>query len=103
MAKIYNMKTLSVASVKQTWTGTSLAYPKEGTVRAEIANKLKALPGVWVYLERTSTIFSALRALRDEYGFDIEKNPKAKHEYRIVGEWFGKEYVSYIDKNKNEQ
>ena len=93
------MKTLSVSTLKHTWTATSLAYPKEGTVRAEIANKLKALPGVWVYLEPTNTIYSALRVLRDEYGFDIQKNPKGKCEYRIVGEWFGLDYVSYIDGN----
>jgi hypothetical protein len=93
------MKTLSVSALKNTYTGISRAYPEEGTFRAEILNKLKRLPGVWVHLEPGNSRNSVLRVLRDEYGMNIEKNPQVKNEYRIVGEWFGGEYISYIDRN----
>lgn len=93
------MKTLSAAAIKTKGKLPSRAYPKEGTQLAEIMYALKRIPGTFVYLKPGNTRDASLRVLRDQYGLDIQSNKEHKSEYRVVGEWFGKEYVSYIDKD----
>jgi hypothetical protein len=75
--------------------------PREGTRLRRVYDALLSDRGEWVSLghllyHNCSHNGALIRQLRDFYGMDIEVRGRAKPKYRLVGEWFGRTYVSYV-------
>lgn len=93
------MKTLPVSELKHSSRRHLRAYPDEGTRVRAVYDRLYANKGRPVFiadlLRGNNRSSRALSDLRDYYGCDIRRVSYRHH--LLAGEWFGSEYVDYVN------
>jgi hypothetical protein len=72
--------------------------PREGTYNRQVYDILMANKGEPVELPPARRLASVVDSLSLTYGLDVKLQRRTRRPslFTLVGEWFGKDYVSYV-------
>lgn len=95
------MRVSTAGQMKGTTKNSTRDAPREGTKLHAIYTLFLQHRGEWLPGKilgfDIKTRSRTLRDLTDYYGFEIERRgPRCYMEYRLAGEYFGRDYVSYV-------